>query len=78
MDKNEPGTLLTAAAMAEGFEELMALIEIVNAYNSAAIGGTAGRVRVSSRSWSPRIVYLDIKICQRGCWLIFTYHCDIS
>jgi hypothetical protein len=42
MDKNEPGTLLMTAAMAEGFEEFMALIEIVNAYNSPAIGGTAG------------------------------------
>jgi hypothetical protein len=44
MDKNEPGTLLMAAARAEGFEEFMALIEIVNAYNLNAIGGTAGRV----------------------------------
>ena len=45
MDKNEPGTLLMAAARAEGFEEFMALIEIVNTYNSYAISGTAGLAR---------------------------------
>jgi len=33
-----------AAARAEGFEEFMALIEIVDAYNSNTIGGTVGRV----------------------------------
>jgi hypothetical protein len=30
------------AARAEGFEEFMALIEIVNAHNYDAIGGAAG------------------------------------
>jgi hypothetical protein len=50
MDKNEPGTLLMAAASAEGFEEFMALIEIVNSYNSDAIG-TAGLPRGYLISW---------------------------
>ena len=45
MDKNEPGTLLMAAARAEGFEEFMALIEIAYAHNLNAIGGTAGLAR---------------------------------
>jgi hypothetical protein len=47
MDSNEPGTLLMAAARAEGFEEFMALIKIVNAGNSAAIRGAAGSSRVT-------------------------------
>jgi hypothetical protein len=47
MDRNEPGTLLMIVARAKGFEEFMALIEIVNAYNSDAIGGTAGSPRAT-------------------------------
>jgi len=36
---------------AEGFEEFMALIEIVNTYNSYAISGTAGLARGYLISW---------------------------
>jgi hypothetical protein len=51
MDNNEPGTLLMAAARAPAFEEFMALIEIVNADNPGANGGTAGLPRDYLISW---------------------------